>query len=236
MELLLAMSPGYQAEVARWAQQTLLQKVWFLDGAKDGFVVGLFQRFQLDAYPPREIVKLSQTLVCVDEGVAMLECKILTRAAVWGISDVLLSNPALFKNQTPLALSYLHVHFLTQGHLSQLISLHPDERRRLRNAAIKVALCRGLAVRFMPLLSDVQKTVHGPDPGSSVQQISAESIQAQAELIEGKFQRVLALMHEHEIGADPLQVTVSATLSPKSPHSWSKRVAEQLGYGASRQI
>ena len=107
--------------------------------------------------PSQEIIRLSQTLVCVAEGVALLGCRILIRSDAWGISDVLLTNTALFENEAPIALSYLHVQFLTHHTLMQLTEIHPEERRRLRVAAIKIAICRGMIKRLISPLTSAEK-------------------------------------------------------------------------------
>jgi len=157
VELMWAMSPGYQAEVARCIEHQIVRHVWYFKATSDAFVVGLFQGFQLDVYPPQEIIRLSQTLVCVAEGVALLGCRILIRSDAWGISDVLLTNTALFENEAPIALSYLHVQFLTHHTLMQLTEIHPEERRRLRVAAIKIAICRGMIKRLISPLTSAEK-------------------------------------------------------------------------------
>jgi len=134
-----------------------VRHVWYFKATSDAFVVGLFQGFQLDVYPPQEIIRLSQTLVCVAEGVALLGCRILIRSDAWGISDVLLANTALFENEAPIALSHLHVQFLTHHTLMQLTEIHPGERRRLRVAAIKIAICRGMIKRLISPLTSAEK-------------------------------------------------------------------------------
>jgi len=157
VELMWAMSPGYQAEVARCIEHQIVRHVWYFKGTTDAFVVGLCQAFQLDVYPPQEIIRLSQTLVSVDEGVAMSGCRMLVRSDAWGISDVLLTNAALFENKTPISLSYLHVQFLTHHNLVQLTEIHPEERRRLRVAAIKIAICRGMINRLISPLTPAEQ-------------------------------------------------------------------------------
>lgn len=150
VELIRSMSPELQGKVARWVQQNMMAKVWFLrEASSDGFVVGLFELFAFAVYPPRELVKLSNSLVCLRLGVVLRHAEIITPGSVWGSKDLLLTNPLLLEDDSPLALSYLEVQYLTRRCLEDLTDRFPLDRRRIRKAALWVALSRAVQRRIV---------------------------------------------------------------------------------------
>jgi len=146
VDLLRSMSPELQGKVARWVQGNMLGKVWFFrDSHNDAFVVGLFESFQFTVYPPRELVILPQTLVCVQQGVALNGAKVLAPKSIWGMEDVLLSNPLLLDGAKPLSLSYLEIQYLVQDVLFRLILNFPEDKKRIRTASIWIGIARAVA-------------------------------------------------------------------------------------------
>jgi len=146
VDLLRSMSPELQGKVARWVQGNMLGKVWFFrDSQNDAFVVGLFESFQFTVYPPRELVILPQTLVCVQQGVALNGAKVLAPKSIWGLEDLILSNPLLLDDAKPLSLSYLEIQYLVRNVLMRLVVNFPEDNKRMRTAAIWIGIARAVA-------------------------------------------------------------------------------------------
>jgi len=203
VELIRSMSPELQGKVARWVQQNTMSKVWFLrDASSDGFIVGLFELFAFAVYPPRELVKLSNSLVCLRLGVVLRHAKIIPPGSVWGIKDLLLTNPLLLEDDSPLALSYLEVQYLTRRCLEDLTDRFPLDRRRIRRAALWVALGRAVTRRTVkPSWDSASKSAKArpsklekrPEPAvlSGDEAVGVRALASRVECVEGKLDEIL---------------------------------------------
>jgi len=142
VELLRAMSPELQH---RLVQDSWLNRIWFLREIPDnGFMVGLFERFQIAVYPPREVVALDSSLCNLRQGMVLRGFHIHNPGDFWGVAELLLSNKLLLEDVRPVALSFLELQHLTRRSLEELCSLFPDQRRYIRRATVWLALVRGL--------------------------------------------------------------------------------------------
>mmetsp|Transcript_72461 Transcript_72461/g.125655 ORF Transcript_72461/g.125655 Transcript_72461/m.125655 type:complete len:749 (-) Transcript_72461:39-2285(-) len=188
VELMKCMSPEIQGMVARFVQKNIMNKVFFLEdkSVSDGFVVGLFERFQFAVYPPRELVRLRRSMVCLRTGVALLKARILSAGSIWGIEDMVISNKELLQNYTPLALSYLELQFVTRSSLKELIGGFPNEEKIIRKGAVWLALRTSLLRHVVkPSWVDLDQTPKfRRSPGrKSLDEVEPESPQA------GRFER-----------------------------------------------
>jgi len=149
VELLRSMSPELQEKVARSVQERVL-KVWFFRDIKDsGFLVGLFERFLYQVYPPRELIKLGHSLCNLREGMALRGYRIQFPGDIWGEAELLLSNANLLEDVLPVPLSYLEVQYLTRDNLDALTVHYPTQRRIIQKAAAWMALRRAVLSKWV---------------------------------------------------------------------------------------
>jgi len=144
VELVRAMSPELQGKTARYAQNTWLSKVSYFKNCCNGFVVGLFEILHFSVYPPRELVRLPFSMCFLHQGVVLKQGQIMPAGAMWGVEDLILSNPDLLDAASPLALSYLEVQYLEQHALLKLQHQFPQERANIRKYTIYYGLRRSL--------------------------------------------------------------------------------------------
>lgn len=145
VELLRAMSPELQHRLARHVQAAWLSRIWFFREIPDnGFMVGLFERFQIAVYPPRELVQLDSSLCHLKQGLVLRGFHIHFPGDHWGVAELLLSNKMLLEDVKPVALSYLELQHLTRHSLEALCRSYPDQHRYIRRATVWLALMRGL--------------------------------------------------------------------------------------------
>jgi hypothetical protein len=145
VELLRSMSPGLQQRLAHHVQAAWLSRIWFFRDIPDnGFLVGLFERFQIAVYPPRELVQLASSLCFLKQGMVLRGFHIHFAGDYWGTHELLLTNPLLLEDVRPVALSYLELQHLTRASLEDLCKSFPEQRRRFRRATVWLALARGL--------------------------------------------------------------------------------------------
>lgn len=155
VELLRNMSPEQQGIVARWVQSSMMNKVWFLDeNTSDAFVVGIFERLQYTVYPPREIVALPRTLVNLLSGVAMSAANIKPAGSLWGVEDLILTDPSLMDDERPLALSYLEIQYLSQCNFTELCASHPAERQRIRKLKMLLTFKRAVVRGHVTIVTE----------------------------------------------------------------------------------
>eukprot|EP00747_Dinoflagellata_sp_TGD_P212210 gnl/TRDRNA2_/TRDRNA2_85327_c0_seq1.p1 gnl/TRDRNA2_/TRDRNA2_85327_c0~~gnl/TRDRNA2_/TRDRNA2_85327_c0_seq1.p1 ORF type:complete len:528 (+),score=69.48 gnl/TRDRNA2_/TRDRNA2_85327_c0_seq1:155-1738(+) len=145
--LLSEMSPALQGRVSRWVQASMFSQIWFFREATDGFVAGVFRRLAIAYYPPRELVRLSNSLVILTSGLVFRGHTFLSKGAVWGITELLLENPELYDGSTPLSLSFSEFQYLTRKELYSLCEFYPEEYKMVRKATTYMTCTRGLITR-----------------------------------------------------------------------------------------
>merc|ERR1712203_328560 len=89
IQLLQAMSPELQHRLAHHIQSSWMNRIWFFRKIPDnGFIVGLFERFNVAVYPPRELIKLSSSLCNLQQGMVLRGAHIHFPGDFWGVHEL----------------------------------------------------------------------------------------------------------------------------------------------------
>ena len=140
--LIEELSPGLRGEVTRYCFSDWLAQVpWVRDGA-DGFRTTLALSLKPSMYSPTELVS-GFDLHVVLRGIVIKDARIITRGQVWG-TDVILTASKLRQLEPARTLTYVQLYSISADELGAILNAYPSETRRVRAAALWMALRRGL--------------------------------------------------------------------------------------------
>jgi len=150
------MSPLMQATVALQANQSWLNRIWFLradwyqgfdaDRTHSSFVAAIAQKLKASAYIAQERVA-GGMLYIVHRGLAIKRWRMISRGKVFG-EDMILDNKGLIDYSEAVAMTYLEVYTLDRPSLEACCRLFPDCGTRIHAAARRMLIQR-LVVQYM---------------------------------------------------------------------------------------
>ena len=162
--LLEKMSPQLAGEVALTCNEKWLNKVWFLRGAGQEFVVQIALQLQAMVFTIGEVVS-NGFLYIIHRGIALYGGRVLTAGSTWG-EDMLLESQWLvgkYCARTPLtsarttappasvlvllakcvgAMTYLEVYAISREQMMEAAAPFPETIQHLRRCAVRLALRR----------------------------------------------------------------------------------------------
>lgn len=128
-----------------------LCNVWWLrQVSRTTFIVQLTVQFCPTLFCPKESIMTDDRLYVIQRGLCVHGRQILSRNSCWGV-DMLLSQGHLRQNRMTMAISYLHVLYLTRELLHQTLARFPRERQLVRHAYRTLCVMRGIIWRAKQL-------------------------------------------------------------------------------------
>lgn len=124
-----------------------LGKIWWLkDVLGTPFIVQLSLATRPVLYCPKEYIAATDRLHIIQQGLCIHGRQVLSKDSCWGV-DMLLSQEHLRQFLVTLAISYLHLLYLTREALEATLDRFPLEREKVRRAYRVLCLMRGFAWR-----------------------------------------------------------------------------------------
>lgn len=123
---------------------TWMDNVWWLAKVKrTPFLVQLVLEFCPLLFCPKEQIVTGDRLYVVQRGLCVHGRQVLSKDMVWG-TDMLLLQPHLRSDRVTLAISYVHVNYLTRDALVFTLERFPQEQEALRRAYRTLVVIRGV--------------------------------------------------------------------------------------------
>lgn len=121
-----------------------LKNVWWLqEVAKTKFISHLIVAFEPALYCPSEWVRAVDRLYVVQRGLCLHGQTVLGKDQVWGV-DCLLTQGHLRSSKTTVAMSYLHVIYISRNKLEAVMEPFPKEKISIRRKYRVLCLMRGM--------------------------------------------------------------------------------------------
>lgn len=138
------MSSELSLQLANVLHSNWLAKVWWLKNVtRSSFMVELTLAFDPLLLCPREVITTTDRLYVIRKGLCIHGRRVLCRDDCWGM-DMLLATEHLRQTYTAVALSYLHVLFLTRDALHDTLSRFPREKALIQRSYRSLCLMRGI--------------------------------------------------------------------------------------------
>jgi potassium voltage-gated channel Eag-related subfamily H protein 7 len=163
--LLEKMSPQLAGEVALTCNEKWLNKVWFLRGAGQEFVVQIALQLQAMVFTIGEVVS-NGFLYIIHRGIALYGGRVLTAGSVWG-EDMLLESQWLVGKHCARAMTYLEVYTIGREQIMEAAAHFPGTIQHLRRCAVRLALRREF-IRVASLIKDKNKYAGGSSRNTMV--------------------------------------------------------------------
>eukprot|EP00966_Prymnesium_polylepis_P016042 370597-Prymnesium_polylepis.3 len=144
-QLMQAMSPGLQAEVAWTVHASVLENLSFLKGAPRVMMTQLALLLQPAIFAPGEVVPTGR-LYIISRGIALYRGGVLSMGRCFG-DDLILDTKHLRQMYCARAMNYLELSYLDRESLNVLASGYPIAAKRIRWCAIRLALRREMLLR-----------------------------------------------------------------------------------------
>ncbi|KAL1503237.1 hypothetical protein AB1Y20_011293 [Prymnesium parvum] len=143
--LLAAMPPSLKGEVSWQTNKAWLQNVSFLKGATHVFMLEMAHSMNAIVFAPSDLVPRGYLYV-VQKGVALYGVRVMFKGSVWG-EDMLVANPKLRHPMVARAMNYLAVNYISRFQVLEIAERHPDVKKKLKRAAVFMALRREIILR-----------------------------------------------------------------------------------------
>eukprot|EP00930_Biecheleria_cincta_P035583 TRINITY_DN24467_c0_g2_i1.p1 TRINITY_DN24467_c0_g2~~TRINITY_DN24467_c0_g2_i1.p1 ORF type:complete len:880 (+),score=116.87 TRINITY_DN24467_c0_g2_i1:102-2741(+) len=127
--------------VARQMASHYLDNIWFFQKTSAQFREETAIRFEPYFYERRELVNMPGHLSVVERGAVGRGGRILVPWSFWG-EDMIVRLEALRLDTTALALTYSEIVCLSREQLTDVLTHYPEERKRFRQCAARMALMR----------------------------------------------------------------------------------------------
>jgi len=138
------MSPELAMQMTEVIHGKWLEKVWWLRKVARGpFMVELTLAFDPMLYCPNEFIVTTDRLFVIMRGIAVRGFQIISKGNCWGM-DMLLTQSHLRMSFATVAMSYLHVLYITRKALLEILNRWPREKVLVRRAYVALTFMRGI--------------------------------------------------------------------------------------------
>jgi len=135
-----SLSPALQIEVVLHCHRHWLDAIWFLKSVEEIVLVRLAMTMKSRVLAPGEVAPL-RSMYVVSRGCVIFGGRVLSPGKAWG-DDVILNNERHFLPYLARAMTYVDVQVLPRETLLSIVNNFPDAQRKLRRAALLLALRR----------------------------------------------------------------------------------------------
>lgn len=141
-ELTDQMSNNLKGEVALQTTQLWIRQVWYFANCRRDFVIQIAQSLSPQLYATREVFPSTGVLYILERGLCARGGHVLIAGGTWG-EDMILESKTLLDTTSTIALTYCEVWTLAKPDLIAVCAMFPRERKRIRQATVKLAVIRG---------------------------------------------------------------------------------------------
>jgi len=132
-------------------------KIWWLKSVgRSQFMVQLTLAFDPMLYAPKEYIKTTERMYVIQRGLCIHGATIMSKDQCFGM-DMLLTQEHLRINLTTLAISYLHVMYLTRGALQRTLERFPREQSLVKRSYRTLCLFRGLTYKARQMIAEEKR-------------------------------------------------------------------------------
>jgi hypothetical protein len=146
------LSTELQGDVRYYMCQTLFARVWYLADCDRSFLEELSVRVSRESFAVKEQIECNDTLIVLTQGVVVRGGMVLGVPSYFG--DIILSSHVLRDTTPAKALTYVEVAKLTRHDLYEVLALHPEAEKQVKDASLKLAIQRTI------LLTSVYAKLH----------------------------------------------------------------------------
>merc|ERR1719240_120665 len=141
--VLSVLSPELQGRVVfEWFGEWVLS-VPYIGKGSPPFVVEVARNLALQMYAPKEVIIQRRTLFALERGVVWRKMVTLLKGNVWGV-DMVLASPLLRDEASALCLTVVELRFQSYHTFAAILENHPQDKQRVRNYCVKLAVLRGV--------------------------------------------------------------------------------------------
>eukprot|EP00937_MAST-01D_sp_MAST-1D-sp2_P003452 g3452.t1 len=166
--LLEIMSPTLKGTVAMHTVGSVLHHVPFLQGAEPAFIVALAQVMGSAVFAPNELLDEGDVMYHLVRGLAVLAGRVIASGTVWG-DDMILSCDEYQTTGAVVAITFVEVRMLSKGDLNTVVQWFPEQKVRLRQAVVRLAVRRGVMLEAAARI----KARRRERPGGAVEGLSS---------------------------------------------------------------
>lgn len=135
-------SPHLKGELLLHVTSKWHERVWYLKGAPEHFIMALCDKMQVLFFAKHERVQEYQDDLCLIERGSLVCDGIILAPGMHFRSDFIVSDRKFRRHQVPFALTYCMIGVLGRDSFFQAVAMYPVLAKMVRMAACKVAFAR----------------------------------------------------------------------------------------------